>query len=565
MIYIDKVSYKNILSVGNAMIEFPLDGYSKTLVTGTNGAGKSTFLEALCFGFYGKPFRKINKPLLVNTINKKNLYVVIEFHDERHSYRIERGISKNIFEIYVDGKKPIGKSGTADYQDILETQILKFNMETFKQIVVLGTAGYTPFMDLVPSKRRSVIEDLLDISIFTTMNDINKKEVKKLKSDITLVTTDIDNKKSQINIHRAYQEKLKSQSTDRIDSLKVQINDLNDQINLCNGHLKPLNDKLDELHSKMIEDVSDKLQKATNRIYELQSKMNDINGQMKFIDENDNCPYCKQKIGEDHKSHMRSHSEETLSKYTDTSSKLKTAKEKLENRIQVRNKIQGMIDNINQKLKIKSAEIAGYKRQIDSVQKEIDTLTNKDSQEDKSREIVELENEVAELESRKEQLKEDLHCRQIISDLLHDTGVKRLIIKKYIPTLNKLINKYLKLLGGNYVFTVDEEFNEVIKSRGREKFVYNSFSQGEKSRIDLSIMFAFRDLVTIRSGQSCNLLVMDEVLDSANDASGVDNINTILQSIDANVIIISHNEKHLDSDFDRFIKFKKVGNFTKQV
>lgn len=565
MITLDEITYKNIMSIGNEPITMQLSGFGKTLITGQNGAGKSTFLEALCFALYGKPFRNINKPLLINTINKKSLEVDLKFHDERHSYRVVRGIKKNVFEIYIDDVLVDPTANTRDYQDILESQILKFNIDTFKQILVLGTAGYIPFMELAPSKRRSVIEDLLDISIFSTMNDINKKEIKTLKSDLSSINTDIDNKQSQLNIHKTYQEKLKSQSTDRLDSLNSELKEATQGRDKCHSKIKLIADKIDIATSKMIDDVSDKMQKVNQKVAVANHKIKDLNSQIEFITDHDNCPYCKQGISHEHKDQISSEFGSEIDGLNGSLTKLATAKEKIQKRIDARNKVQSVINDLNQKYRDNMNQMSGYQRNIDRIKSEIKQIESQSKQDDKSELIAEIQREIDELQVRKEQLNNDLHCRTVILDLLHDSGVKRLIIKKYIPTLNKLINKYLKLLGGNYLFTVDEEFNEVIKSRGREKFVYNSFSQGEKSRIDLSIMFAFRDLVAIRSNQSCNLLVMDEVLDSANDSSGVENINNILEHLDANVIIISHNEKHLDSDFDRFIMFKKVGNFTKQL
>lgn len=565
MITLDEIKYKNIMSIGNESITMQLSGFGKTLITGQNGAGKSTFLEALCFALYGKPFRNINKPLLINTINKKSLEVDLKFHDERHSYRVVRGIKKNVFEIYIDDQLVDPTANTRDYQDILESQILKFNIDTFKQILVLGTAGYIPFMELAPSKRRSVIEDLLDISIFSSMNDINKKEIKTLKSDLNNINNDIDNNSSQLNIHKSYQAQIKSQSTDQIDSLNADLDKEIKDRDKCKSKLKLIADKIDVVTGKMIDDVSDKLQKVNQRVAVADHKITELNSQIDFIKTHDNCPYCNQGISHEHKDHISSEFGNEIESLSENITKLDTTKDKIQKRIDARNKIQSVLNDLNQKSRDIMNQMSGHQHNIDRIKSEINRIESQSKQDDKSKIIAEIQCKLDELQVKKEQLNNDLHCRTVILDLLHDTGVKRLIIKKYIPTLNKLINKYLKLLGGNYLFTVDEEFNEVIKSRGREKFVYNSFSQGEKSRIDLSIMFAFRDLVAIRSNQSCNLLVMDEVLDSANDSSGVENINNILEHLDANVIIISHNEKHLDSDFDRFIMFKKVGNFTKQL
>lgn len=565
MITLDEIKYKNIMSIGNESITMQLSGFGKTLITGQNGAGKSTFLEALCFALYGKPFRNINKPLLINTINKKSLEVDLKFHDERHSYRVVRGIKKSVFEIYIDDQLVDPTANTRDYQDILESQILKFNIDTFKQILVLGTAGYIPFMELAPSKRRSVIEDLLDISIFSSMNDINKKEIKTLKSDLNNINNDIDNNSSQLNIHKSYQAQIKSQSTDQIDSLNADLDKEIKDRDKCKSKLKLIADKIDVVTGKMIDDVSDKFQKVNQRVAVANHKITELNSQIDFIKTHDNCPYCNQGISHEHKDHISSEFGNEIESLSENITKLDTTKDKIQKRIDARNKIQSVLNDLNQKSRDIMNQMSGHQHNIDRIKSEINRIESQSKQDDKSKIIAEIQCKLDELQVKKEQLNNDLHCRTVILDLLHDTGVKRLIIKKYIPTLNKLINKYLKLLGGNYLFTVDEEFNEVIKSRGREKFVYNSFSQGEKSRIDLSIMFAFRDLVAIRSNQSCNLLVMDEVLDSANDSSGVENINNILEHLDANVIIISHNEKHLDSDFDRFIMFKKVGNFTKQL
>lgn len=561
MITFHDITYKNIMSVGNSPIVIQLDKHGKTLITGSNGAGKSTFLEAICFGLFGKPFRKVTKPQLVNSVNKKGLEVVINFKDKKHRYKVTRGIKPNKFEIERDGKLIEEEAATGDYQEYLEKYILKMNITTFKQIVVLGTAGFTPFMLLPASSRRDIIEDLLDISIFSVMLELNKQQSKVIQGNIKDLETTIAKMISEIRIHTQYEKDRRSKSKERIEELTVSLVEVAQKFNACIDEIATLTILMDEATTNLIDSVQGEITKTIGLLSELNAEINQINTTEKFISGADHCNTCKQPIGKDHKIMIK---EQSMSKITEIKQKAIGVKGQLDHLTslqQLREQCVTKINELKSNIKTKTIEKDLVRSAAERIKDEIQSIKMQNETQDKKQEIKSLAVAAQELEDEKRELVSENHCRDVVNGILKDSGVKKLIIRKYIPSINTFINNYLRLLGANYNFVLDEEFNETIKSRGRDNFSYASFSQGERFRIDVAMLFAFRDLVSAKSGSMSNLLVLDEIYDSAADADGVDSMNKILSSLKDNVFIISHNDKH--QGFDCHLQMKKVGNFSK--
>lgn len=561
MITFKDITYRNIMSVGNNPVEMILDSHGKTLVTGANGAGKSTFLEALCFGLFGKPFRKITKNQLVNSVNKKQLEVIINFVDNKHRYKITRSIKPNKFEIERDGKLIDEEAATKDYQEYLEKHILRMSLGTFKQIVVLGTAGFTPFMLLGAGQRRAIIEDLLDISIFSIMMDLNKQQSKAVSLEVKDLETQVDKLMSEIKIHTAYEKNRRSKSKERVGELIEGLTEGIQKYQDCVQKVLDLTLSLDKATEEVLESVQDKISKAQTTLANLVAEMKQAKATGAFIKDHDHCNTCQQQISDLHKCSIEKSTTETLVGLKDQALKAKSKLTEHKKRQEARTKSQDKLREIKSEIKSTTLERGIFKGACERMKEEITTIKQQDEQEDKGKEIKALALNVKSIEGEKLSLASESHCRSVVAGILKDSGVKKVIIRKYIPSINKYINTYLRMLGANYNFTLDEEFNETIKSRGRDNFTYSSFSQGERCRIDIALLFAFRDLVSAKSGVMSNLLVLDEVYDSAADSEGVENINKILSGIKDNVFIISHNDKH--QGFDRHLKMTKVGNFSK--
>lgn len=562
MIEFKTLSYKNIMSCGNSPITLDLNQHSNTLVTGRNGQGKSLMLEAICFGLYGKPFRKITKNQLVNSINKKKLLVEVEFSTNGHDYKIERGIKPNVFKIYKDGDIIEEDAAVRDYQDHLEKNILKMNLDTFKQIVVLGTAGYTPFMLLPAGKRRSIIEDLLDISVFSSMLDLNKAEIKSNKEHLVKVESELDKKMDEVDIHANHMRTSNSNTETVVAGLRERISKGESGILDIDTRIVATEDAIQTLEDSLIELDMTKADSTNTKLLESMQELRQLKNRVDFFTNNSTCETCSQDID-------NSVSSSVIEKSTNNIELLKPVA------IELRDWLKNHGEDVEHNKSI-SGQISSHYNTLSVLRTKRESLESgiKDSH-DQIKNVqestkVDLSDKIRELVAEAKVLKADRcgmvaeqHCRSVVNTILADSGVKRLIIRKYIPTINNLINKYLVNLGANYNFVLDDEFNETIKSRGRDSFSYSSFSQGERCRIDIAIMFAFRGLVEARSGQSSSLLILDEVFDSAADSDGVDGIAKILNDIESNVIVISHNEKHDGAMFDRHIKINKVGNFTK--
>ena len=568
MIIFKTVRWKNFLSTGNVWTEVQLDKNKSTLVVGENGAGKSTMLDAICFALYGKPFRKINKPQLMNSINKKGLETEIEFTNKGRSYLVRRGIKPAIFEIYCEGKLINQDAAARDYQAYLEDTILKLSYKSFGQVVVLGSSTFIPFMQLSAKDRREVIEDLLDIQIFTTMNTLLKEHVSTNKSGIDENKYQISLVENKIDSAKDHNESIRKLHENKIDDLKEKIKEQVSQVE----EQRELADEIDAEIQALLGSISDKdsikkkLKNAQNIDQDLKNKLRSLVKDISFYEDHDECPTCQQDIDSDFKeSHVSVQNKKRL-ELEDGLDSLQEKLDELNGRI---DEISDIEDDINAKhLKMREHvanqkfamnSLKGIKNDLESAEKEaeeIDTTT-----------IQAMQDELNEKIAEQQELMDKREVLAIVGTMLKDGGIKTRIIKQYVPIMNKLINKYLAAMDFFVQFELDESFNETIKSRFRDEFSYASFSEGEKLRIDLSLMFTWRAVSKLRNSVSTNLLVMDEIMDSSLDSSGTDEFLKIINELtaDSNVFIISHKSEQLYEKFENTLRFEKVKNFSRLV
>lgn len=561
-----KIRWKNFLSTGNIFTEIDLNSNNTTLIVGDNGAGKSTLLDALSYGLFGKPFRKVNKPQLLNTITNKNLVVEVEFTIGKIDYKIIRGIKPNIFQVFQNDKLMNQSSESKDYQEILEKQIIKVNHKSFCQVVVLGSATFQPFMQLSAYQRREIIEDLLDLQIFTTMNSLLKDKIlinsegitssssekKLLEEKLTLVKEHL--KELQNNNHKLIEEK-----ESRIVETNKQILKLDDEYHSYERRRKELEESAED--EQTINKKSQKLQELKHKI---EANLGILNKEVGFFHKYDNCPTCKQQIDENFKSETITTKEKEIQEINDGLEKLSNEYQKVSNRItellDIRSKINDQRMEIN-RVKTKISSLIEYR---ESLEQEIKNI-GKISVIDDDIKIPEIEKKLKETEKKYYDFLEERSILTVASSLLKDGGIKSKIIRQYIPVINKLINKYLSSMEFMCQFELDEEFNETIKSRYRDVFSYASFSEGEKMRINLAILFAWRSIAKLRNSINTNILIMDEVFDSSLDTNGTEEFLKILNSLtsDTNTFIISHKTDQLYEKFEKVIRFEKHKNFSR--
>ena len=568
MILFRKLRWKNFLSTGNTFTEIDLNRNKSTLIVGENGAGKSTILDALSFSLYGKPFRKINKPQLMNSINTKNMAVEVEFDIGKNKYKIIRGMKPNVFEVYQNGNMVNQNAEMKEYQEMLEKHILKLNHKSFSQIVILGSASFTPFMQLPAAHRREVIEDLLDIQIFSTMNTLLKGKVLQNKEELIDADISIKLTNQKIESFKQNLEKLKQNNDQLIEEYTIKIQNAQKDCNRINALKHDLEINNTELREKIVDEskISSRLRKLDELMYKFNDKQKKIEKEIAFYHDNDNCPTCKQELQVEFKQTKMSTRHEQLKELNEALDKLKDEKKTCYSRIdeiqEVTNQINtngSMITEYNQQIRlcenmiesyqnnIKTIESQTQKNQIDS--SELDTLTQN------------LETSI----NNKNKLAEYKNTLDIAATLLKDTGIKTKIIRQYVPIMNKLINKYLASMDFFVNFELNENFEEKIKSRYRDEFSYDSFSEGEKLRIDLALLFTWRAIAKLRNSASTNLLIMDEIFDSSLDNSGTEEFLKILNTLtqDTNVFIISHKGDSLYDKFHSVIKFEKHKNFSR--
>ena len=569
MILFETIRWRNFLSTGNYFTEINLNKAANTLVIGTNGAGKSTMLDALCFGLFGKPFRKINKPQLLNTINQRDCLVEIEFKLNHKQYKIIRGIKPNVFEIYQDNVLLNQNAANRDYQDFLERFILKLNFKSFTQIVILGSASFTPFMQLTAADRRSIIEDLLDIQIFSTMNSILKTKVVDNKDMTEQSKLLIESCTDKINMQKKFIESMNQNEKDLIVSYEKEIANNNVEIEKINASISKTTQNIEELLGRITdkETVKDKSKKLAQFEASIESNLSKHKKTLEFFQNNDNCPTCRQSIESLFKS-------EQIDIQGSKILECETALEDIEKKITAVNTRINEIDNLIKSINDLQSKVTSFNTSITEINK-FNTKLNekigvlkKASKVNTKEEIKleELKNEQKELEDKLKTLIEQKNYLDVASVLLKDSGIKTKIVRQYLPIINKYVNKYLASMDFFVNFNLDESFKETIKSRHRDEFSYESFSEGEKQRIDMSLMLTWRAIAKLKNSTNTNLLILDEVFDSSLDNSGTEELMKILHMLnDVNLFVISHKGDILQDKFSNVIRFEKVQNFSRMV
>lgn len=564
----NKLKWKNFLSTGNNFTEIDLKKSNTTLIVGENGSGKSTMLDALSFALYGKPFRKINKPQLLNSINSKNLLVELEFEVGKKRYKIVRGMKPNIFEIYHDDVMINQNAEVKEYQETLEKHVLKLNHKSFSQIVILGSASFTPFMQLPAAHRREVIEDLLDIQIFSTMNTLLKGKMQQTKEDLMSMDMDIALTEQKIDMHKANIQNLKTNNEELIASYNEKIQIEKDQYEKLLSEHQEVKANVDDL----IATISDK-EKNSLRLRKIQH-LNDnlIEKKMRvakditFYHDNDNCPTCKQELQVDFKLSKMDDKNKQLVEIDEAIEKLEEERKVAQARDAEINEVQKQVDLLSKQALDMYQKMNICQATIQSLETNILHVKNQSKKIEEDAGVLEILNAtLSEKIEEKNKLAEYKGLQEIAATVLKDNGIKTKIIKQYIPIMNKLINKYLASMDFFVNFELNESFEEKIKSRYRDEFSYESFSEGEKLRIDLALLFTWRAIAKLRNSASTNLLIMDEIFDSSLDNSGTEEFLKILQSFtqDTNVFVISHKGDALYDKFHSVIKFEKKKNFSR--
>ena len=567
MIHFKNVRWKNFLSTGNAFSEMCLDCNHSTLIVGTNGAGKSTVLDAICFALFNKPFRKITKGQLVNAVNEKETLVEIEFNIGSREYLIRRGIKPNIFEIHLNGNMLNQEASAAEQQKSLEQNILKLNYKSFTQVVILGSSTFVPFMQLSPPHRREVIEDLLDIKIFSTMNLILKDRVKTLKEQIRDLEYKMEITKEKVQMQQRFIQDLKTQSKENNVQRHTEIRKLQDEIVLTQkeneGNLVTCTKLQTDL--KKYDSVDDEHNKL--RIYESKfaDKFKKLRSDYKFFDKNDTCPTCKQSIDEELRTTKKTSITSSISELENASSELNDKLQKIKEDLQSKKDLLSQLQELNAQMVSNNKEISWKEQSIkklnDQIAKQEGGGANLKREQEK---LKELAKEGVSIEKYMSTSKHDRDNHDVVVNMLRDTGIKSNIIKKYLPVMNQLINRYLKELDFYVSFELNENFEETIKSRFRDEFSYASFSEGEKMRIDLALLFTWRTIAKMKNSANTNLLMLDEIFDSSLDSSGTDDFMKILRTFseDTNVFVISHKPDVLQDKFDRLLRVEKKQNFS---
>ncbi len=569
MIIFRTLKWKNLLSTGNYFTEINLSGNSNTLVVGENGSGKSTMLDALCFALFGKPFRAINKPQLVNSINNKDCIVEVTFDSNNKQYRIVRGIKPNIFEIYCNGELLNQDAASRDYQEFLEKFILKLNYKSFTQIVILGSASFTPFMQLSASDRRTIIEDLLDIQIFSTMNSLVKDKLSNNKDLVSEKKHEIDLAQQKYDMQKKHIEELKQNNEDKVNEYESEIESHSDTISTLLANVATLTTETEELQLVVANKIETeaKVKKITKIESQIESNLSKFRKDISFFQSHDDCPTCRQAIAMEFK-------EEELTNLNTKVTECEHGLTELEQRL---NKEQEKLNEINEKQKLinkKQVEIATNNTTINETNKLIARLRKlvdelKESKvvsEKEEQSLKTLKESLTELQTNLKELIDERTYYEVASNLLKDTGIKTKIVKQYLPIINKLVNKYLASLDFFVNFNLDESFKETIKSRHRDEFTYNNFSEGEKQRIDMALMLTWRAVAKLKNSSNTNLLILDETFDSSLDANGTEELMKILHMLEGvNLFVISHKGDILQDKFMNVIRFAKEKNFSRII
>ena len=569
MITFEKITWKNFLSTGNQPTEVILNDKPTTLIIGSNGAGKSTILDALTFSLYGKSFRKINKSQLINTTNEKDCFVEIDFIANGNNWKVQRGIKPNIFKIFKNGEELDQNSSAVEQQKILEQSVLKMNYKSFTQIVILGSSTFVPFMQLPASSRREVVEDLLDIKIFSSMNNLIKDKIRSLKDDIKTLELKKESLKDKVDMQKNFINQIVDQAEEDVNNKNNFINKLMDEMETLMKKTEYMDEEVKDSQLRLgkFENATHKLKEFGNIKGKLSQKISTIVKEHKFFNDNRVCPTCDQHIEESFRVNRIKDSQVKAEELQRGYKELQEAIKEEEDRESFFKKISGeltlLLNGINQN----NSHIISCQKQIKRLESEIQTITKQ--LENRNSENEKLENFRVSLEDTYKKLadkKEQVSYHDFTYSLLKDGGVKTKIVKKYLPLINQQVNKYLQMMDFYINFKLDEEFNETVESAIHEDFSYSSFSEGEKSRIDLALIFAWREVAKFKNSVNTNLMLFDEVFDSSLDGFGTDEFLKIIRYVvsDANIFVISH-KNGMEDKFESVIRYEKIKGFSHKI
>ena len=566
MILFKRLTYKNFLSTGNVPIVVNLDMSQTTLIVGTNGSGKSTLLDALCFALFNRPFRIIKKEQMVNTINNGDCVVEVDFEVGTKKFKVRRGIKPNIFEIFCDGKKLNQDANNIDYQKYLEQNIMKLNYRSFIQVVLLGSSSYEPFMKMKPRYRREVVEEILDIRVFGLMDLILRSQQSDLQKKLTEVRHQCELIKTKYETEAKYLKTLEDKGT---DNQRVQQNKLveNDKNRLdCETKLQELNEQIavSQNELKGQDNTLHKLKELEKYETKIEQNLDTHKKTLSFFKENDTCPVCTQSIDTNFKENKCNHETTTISKLESGLQQLVEEISTQEQKVTGFNQVSNNINNMNVEIAKVASSLSALKKHSDQIQQDISTASQRDSDvEGIKQSLSDMSAELGVADANLTDVQEEKDYVDVLREILNDKGAKANIIRKYVPIMNQLINKYLQAMDFYISFNLDEEFNETVKSRFRDTFNYNNFSEGEKMRIDLALLFTWRDIARMKNSTNTNLLILDEIFDSSLDGQGTDDFFKIIKTLEKeNIFIISHKGDILFDKFTNIIKFEKHQNFT---
>ena len=566
MIIFEKIRWKNFLSTGNVFSEIDLTSQRTNLIVGSNGAGKSTILDALTFSLFGKPFRKISKSMLVNSINEKDCVAEITFTIGKNDYRVVRGIKPTKLEIYCNGVLWDKESSVNEQQKNFENSVLKMNFKSFTQIVVLGSSTFVPFMKLSIPQRREIIEDILDIQVFSTMNVLLKDRVKENNIEVREIDYQIDLLKDKIELQKQHMLALEKINKEEIDRKRIKIEEYKKSETEKNDSIESLTKEIFNLNKEMqdYQKSNSNLQKLNTYLIKLQSKLKSCKKDHKFFEKNHVCPTCTQQLSDEFRENKLEESQSEINKMDGGIEDLESAIVDEQNKLQKFTELSTEVNNRNSTLSQLNFQLTSIRKEVNSIEEEIKELEG--SNPDKKAEYTKLEKLVKEKKDFSKQhasLKKDRDVLTTASHLLKDNGIKTRIIKTYLPTMNKLINDFLQRMEFYVNFTLDENFEEIIKSRYRDVFSYDSFSEGEKARIDIALLLTWRSIAKLKNSVDTNLLILDEIFDGSLDQSGTSDLGWILRNFDEStkVFVISH-KQGMDDKFDRTITAEKEKNFS---
>ena len=566
MIVFEKVRWKNFLSTGNVFSEVDLQRSRTNLIVGTNGSGKSTILDALTFSLFGKPFRKISKSMLVNSVNEKDTMVEVEFSIGKNQYKIIRGIKPNKFQIYCNGQMWDEDSKAVDQQKNLEQNVLKMNFKSFTQIVVLGSSTFVPFMRLPGQQRREIIEDILDIQVFSVMNGKLKDKIRENREEIRDLDYQIHLLEEKIELQKNYMLELKKKAEAEIDKKKEKIVEFLNEEKKSNEEINTLTLQISKINEEMSDYAksSDKLKKLNTILIKLNTKMSTCKKEHEFFEKNHVCPTCTQDLSDEFRDGMLTSGKEKLDEMNVGYEELQSAIEEEQERNEKFVTLSLQVNEINTTISNTNYQLVTIRQQVSDVESEIKELEG--ATPDKKAEYSKLEgllNEKKDVKKAYVDSKKECDILNVATSLLKDSGIKTRIIKTYLPTMNKLINQFLREMDFYVNFTLDENFEETIKSRYRDVFSYESFSEGEKARIDIALLLTWRSIAKLKNSVDTNLLILDEIFDGSLDQSGTSDLGWILRNFDdnTNVFVISH-KSILDDKFDRTITVSKDKNYS---